>query len=178
MSQTTIHTTKKLEKQVAKLIRKDEPENSSPLGKWNAHLFYISRKKCWLVTNKKTQYHLLLTDITAKKLKDIDRIFTDVFYEQLVYDGMVVNHRQLSEWVGDLAFRPTDNDRRMNGFQKQRLFELEWKTIDYAHLDDMPIRDFNQKLNQNIIHLDKDKTRSSDYTRATENMQKLINGLR
>lgn len=178
MSTTVIHVSKKLEKQVKKLIGSGEVDQPSPLGKWNAHLFYISRKKCWLVTNKKTQYHLLLTDITAKKLKDIDRIFTDVFYEQLVYDGIVVDHRQLSEWVGDLAFRPTDNDRRMNGFQNQRLFELEWKTMEYAHLDDMPIRDFNQKLNENIIHLDKDKKRSSDYTRATENMQKLIDGLR
>lgn len=174
MAQTIIHVTKKLEKQVKKFISKREVDQDSPLGKWNANIFYIHRKKCWLVTNKLTQYHLLLADINAQKLKDIDRIFKDELYEQLVQDGIVFPHDHLDTLIGTLAFYPTDNDRQMNGFQNQRLFELEWHIYDYSNLNDMPIREFNSRMNRQIIHMDKGRKRSTDYTRSRHNMQKLL----
>lgn len=177
MTQTTIHVTKKLEKQVKKLISGGEVDKVSPLGKWNANLFYIHRKKCWLVTNKLTQYHLLLADIDARKLKDIDRIFKDELYEQLIHDGIVFPHDRLDALIGTLAFYPTDNDRQMNGFQNQRLFELEWHIYDYPNLDEMPIREFNSRMNRQIIHLDKNRRRSSDYTYARNNIKKLLEPL-
>lgn len=177
MSNITIHVTKKLEKQISKFIGSGEVADPSPLGKWNATVFYVDRKKCWLVTNKLTQYNLILADITAKKLKDINQIFSDTFYEQLVYDGIIVHHEKVNKLVGQLAFRPTDNDRRTLGFQKQRLFTLEWHKFDYNSLDEMPIRKLNHHMNGSPIHLDPNRKRLSDYTSSAHEMKQLLEKL-
>jgi hypothetical protein len=49
--QTAIHTTKKLEKLIRKFMAAEPPLQQSPLGKWNATVFYVDRKKCWLLMN-------------------------------------------------------------------------------------------------------------------------------
>ncbi|MCF6214239.1 MAG: hypothetical protein L3J45_09475 [Flavobacteriaceae bacterium] len=88
---TPIYTSRKLEKQVKKLIKKKQKIDCGILGKWNATLFYVSRKKCWLISNAKTQYNVILTDIKAEDLKSIDVIFKNAFYGQLTYDGIITN---------------------------------------------------------------------------------------
>ena len=173
MSTTVIHTTKKLEKQIQKFIRTGEPDRPSPLGKWNATVFFFHRKKCWLVTNKRTQYHLFLPGITAAKFKDIDRIFKDTFYAQAVSDGLVLTREKVDELIGTLEFRPTDNDRSMTGFQNQRLFEAEWRLMDFPDLDQVPMRALNHAMNTVPIHLGPSR-KLNDYTRAVTEMKKLL----
>ena len=123
---TTIHTTKKLEKLIKKLISTNEKAECGILGKWNANVFYVDRKKCWLITNGKTKYNVILTDIKSTDLKNIEQIFKDAFYAQLTYDGIITDFDYLDSIIGKIDFLPTDNDRRTTGFQNTNLQSLQW----------------------------------------------------
>jgi len=125
MRKTKIHTTKKLEKLVKKLITTDKKIDCGILGKWNATVFYVDRKKCWLITNGLTKYNVILTDIKSSDLSKIEQIFIDALFGQLTFDGIITDFENLNLIIGELDFLPTDNDRSTTGFQNQRLYELD-----------------------------------------------------
>jgi hypothetical protein len=123
---TTIYTSKKLEKLVKKLISKHDEKENGVLGKWNATVFYVDRKKCWLITNGLTKYNIILTHIKATDFKHIDNIIKNTLYAQFTYDGIIIDFKTLDAIIGDIDFFPTDNDRRTTGFQNTNLEHLEW----------------------------------------------------
>lgn len=171
--QTNIHTTKKLEKTIKPLIQKDPATDDSLLGKWNATLFYVNRKKCWMVTNAKTQYNVLLTDIKAAHLKNIDQIFKDTFYTQLVYDGIILPFETMDTLIGKISFLPTDNDRSTTTFQNHRLAEIEYWTAKYGSLEHMPIKKLNHNINTILINFGKTMKRR-EYTTAADEIKALL----
>lgn len=146
---TPIFTSKKLEKLSRKLMEpiRVEEEETSTLGKWNANIFYVQRKKCWLVTNAKTRYSVILADVTSADLKNIDTIFKDTLYSQLIYDGIFTEYKTLDKLLGELRFLPTDNDRRTIGFQNVHFNALEYRKYEYPNLDNWPVRQYNGNLN-------------------------------
>jgi hypothetical protein len=100
---TKIHTTKKLEKLIKRLITTDKENDSGILGKWNATVFYVYRKKCWLISNGLTKYNVILTDIKASDLNRIEQIFKDSLFAQLIYDGIIIEFENLNTitwWIG------------------------------------------------------------------------------
>ncbi|WP_334113776.1 DUF6933 domain-containing protein, partial [Paucihalobacter sp.] len=121
MPTTSIHLTKKLEKLVKKLISKEPEGSDALLGNWNATVFYVDRKKCWLITNADTKYNVVLTDIKASDLKRIEHLFKNAFYGQLVYDGIIIDFETINAAIGSLQFLPTNNDRSTLGFQNHSL---------------------------------------------------------
>ncbi len=173
MTRTKIHTTKKLEKLVKKHITTDQNSDCGILGKWNATVFYIDRKKCWLLTNGLTKYNVILTDIKSSDLTKIEEIFKNSFHGQLVYDGIIINYEHLSSLIGKLDFLSTDNDRSTTGFQNQRLYELEWWKSDFETLEGMPIKDLTNRMNTGPIHIGKER-KMSDYTDSIQEMKKLL----
>jgi len=80
LTKTKIHVTKKLEKLIKKRMGTDQNSDCGILGKWNATVFYIDRKKCWLVTNGLTKYNVILTDIKASYLLYISIIKMNKIY--------------------------------------------------------------------------------------------------
>lgn len=170
---TTIHTTKKLEKQIKKRIQPGDSHSTSLLGKWNANLFYVNRKKCWLVSNGLTKYTVILTDMNAKKLLNAEDIFKNTFHDQLIYDGVLIEFEEVENLIGEIMFKPTDNDRVTGGFQNQRIQEFEWWQYEYDSLADMPIRDINNRMNTTPIHIGPSK-RMSDYTTSVEEIKKTV----
>jgi hypothetical protein len=170
---TPIHTSKKLEKLVKKLIQLDFSGQCGILGKWNANVFYVDRKKCWIISNAKTQYLVILTDIKTADLKNIEEIFKNAFYGQLVYDGIITDFENVSSKIGGLDFLPTDNDRKTNGFQNHHLRQLNWWKHEFGGLENMPIKDLSNRLNNSPIHIGKGH-KMSDYTDAIVEMKKLL----
>ncbi len=170
---TPIHTSKKLEKLVKKLIQTDLSGQCGILGKWNANVFYVDRKKCWIISNAKTQYLVILTDIKTADLKNIEEIFKNAFYGQLVYDGIITDFENVSAKIGRLDFLPTDNDRKTNGFQNHHLRQLNWWKHEFGSLENMPIKDLTNRLNNSPIHIGKSH-KMSDYTDAIVEMKKLL----
>lgn len=174
--QTNIYTTKKLEKFVKNLIKKDQErhsKNSGILGDWNSTVFYVDRKKCLLFTNKKTKYHVILTNLKAADLNKIDDLFKNAFYTQLIYDGIISSFDHIASLTGDLVFKPTDNDRSTTGFQNQRLSEFDWWKDKYVTLENMPIKELTSRINNIPIHLGKSR-KMADFTYSSKEMKKLI----
>ena len=153
LTKTKIHTTKKLEKLIKKLIDSDQNSDSGILGKWNATVFYVDRKKCWLITNGRTKYNVILTDIKTSDLKSIEEYFKNALYGQLTYDGIIMNFENLSSIIGGLIFLPTDNDRSTTGFQNHNLESLDWWKYEFGSLENMPIKDLTNRLNTSPIHI-------------------------
>ena len=173
MTRTKIHTTKKLEKLVKKLITTDQNTDCGILGKWNATVFYVDRKKCWLITNGLTKYNVILTDIKASDLNNIEQIFKNAFFGQLIYDGIITDFENLNLIIGGLDFLPTDNDRSTTGFQNQRLEQLDWWKYDFGDLENMPIKDLTNRMNTSPILIGKGR-KMSDYTDSFEEMKKIL----
>ncbi len=87
MTKTKIHITIKLEKLIKKLIVTDQDSVIGILGKWNATLFFIDRKKCWLITNGLSKYNVILIDVKASDYSNMEQLFKDALFEQFTYDG-------------------------------------------------------------------------------------------
>ena len=173
MKRTKIHTTKKLEKLIKKLITTDKKSDSGILGKWNATVFYINRKKCWLVTNGLTKYNVILTDIKVSDFKNIEQIFKETLFEQLIYDGIIIDYEKFNSIIGSLDFLPTDNDRKTTGFQNTNLHTLEWWKIEFGNIKNMPIKDLTNRLNRIPIHIGESK-KMDDFTKELNEMKKIL----
>jgi len=170
---TPIYTSKKLEKTIKKIIQPDKISETGILGKWNATIFYIERKKCWLISNAKTQYSLILPDIKSTDLNTIEKIFINSLYEQLKNDGIYIEFDKLSELIGVIEFYPTDNDRKTAGFQNHKLANLECWKIDYGKYENMPFIDLASGLNSIPIHLGTSK-KMDDFTKSTIEMKRIL----
>lgn len=173
MRRTKIHITKKLEKLVKKLITTDQNTDSGVLGKWNATLFYVDRKKCWLITNGMTKYNVILTDIKSSNLGDIAQIFKDALYGQLIYDGIITDFQYLDLIIGGLDLLPTDSDRSTTAFQNHNLEAVEWWKYQFGNLENMPLKELTNRLNTSPIHIGKGR-RMSDYTNSIDEMKKAL----
>tara|TARA_R110002167_G_scaffold360062_3_gene577489 strand:+ start:14198 stop:14725 length:528 start_codon:yes stop_codon:yes gene_type:complete len=173
LNRTKIHTTKKLEKLVKKLILTDQGTDSGKLGKWNATVYYVDRKKCWLFTNGLTKYNVILTDIKTSDQVNIESIFKESFYGQLIYDGIILDYGEVDSMIGELVFLPTDNDRRTTAFQNHRLQELDWWKYEFGSLENMPIKDLTNRMNTSPIRIGKGR-KMSDYTDSIREMKKLL----
>ena len=173
---TPIYLSRKLEKSVKKLIVPEQVVQIGLLGKWNATLFYMDRKKCWLLSNSKTQYSVVLIDITSKKLLSISELFLKAFYAQLIHDGIKINLQTVNDIIGQLQFLPTDNDRKTTGFQNHRLYYLTLWKEQYGNLENMPIRELTGRMNGLPIHIGESK-KMSDYTDSIAEIKMLLESI-
>lgn len=148
MSKTTIYTTRKLEKTIKEYIIDSEELDDNYLGEWLATIFYVSRKKCWLMINKKTKYLLILSNIKKAQLVDISQIFKKTLYLQFVYEGITIDYEALEEIVGELKFHETNNDRSSNGSLNSSLLLLDQLIEDFDDFENVPFRELNQRLNE------------------------------
>lgn len=147
MKLTQIFTSKKLEKIIREFIKEESKSSDVYLGDWNATVFYISRKKCWLLFNKMTKYFLILPDIKKSDVHNLSQIFKETFYTQLLCDGIIIDYDILDEMIGELTFHSTDNDRSANGSINNCNYYIEdWK-YDFGEFDNMPFRALNSRLN-------------------------------
>ncbi len=126
-----------------------------------------------MVTNAKTQYNVLLTDIKAADLKNIDQLFKDTFYTQLVYDGIILPFETIESLIGNISFLPTDNDRSTTTFQNHRLSEMDYWKAKYGSLEHMPIKRLNHNINTILINFGK-TMKSNEYTNAVDEMKALL----
>ncbi len=171
---TPIHTTKKLERLIKPIIKHEKSEQVGILGKWKATVFYVNRKKCWLITNALTRYNLILTNITSKNLPSIDNTFKTELHLQMEYDGINMDLSHLDELIGKLEFLPTDNDKSTTSFQNQRLFDLDcWKEV-YSSLEQMPVRDLNHRINRGPFKMGVGSG-ISNYSDGIREMKRVLN---
>lgn len=165
---TPIHTSRKLEKLIKKHLSTNNPGRLSPLGKWNANIFYVDRKKCWLITNSLTRYSVLLTNIKNADLKNISTLFKNSLYTQLIYDGILMNSKELEQLIGDLELFPTDGDRKTIGSQNKMLYSLEYWKYQFGYIENMPVKDLAHRLNSYPFELE------TIFTTPIDEIQKVL----
>ncbi|MCM4159740.1 hypothetical protein FHG64_15445 [Antarcticibacterium flavum] len=162
---TTIFTSKKLEKITKSLIEdyNEKLPEISKLGKWNATVFYVYRKKCWLVTNSRTRYSVILANVKSSDLSQINRLFKEALHRQMNYDSVSITPEEIDILIGDLRFNPTDNDRRTIGFQNSHLSTLEYRKDQYGMLENWPITQIVHFLNNTYFYWNKPKMTEGTY---------------
>lgn len=146
---TQIHLTRKLEKTVAKYIIKETHAENKYLGKWVANIFYVDRKKCWILFNSLTKYSLLISNIKSADVKNFSKLFKETFHKQLIYDGIDVDFELVEKIIGDVKLKQTDNDRSANGSINNSLADMEYWKYEYGNFENMDFRDLNHRLNIN-----------------------------
>lgn len=168
---TPIFTTKKLEKLIQKYIKsKEQAGDPGILGKWNATVFYINRRKNWLLFNPRTHYSVILENITAKDLPNMQEKFREEFQLQLLVDGIDITQKQVDWLVEDVSLHSTDADRSALGYINEILYTIDcYQDPEYYK----SLAEINVYLNNSIFSLDG----SSKYTRLTkpkEEMEKIL----
>jgi hypothetical protein len=147
-----IYCTRKLQDFIGE-VKEELPENLNgiSMNDWNAHLFFIDKKKCLIFMNNLTFYTLFVTGILKKDLKDIDTIFYTRLREQLISDR-IINGSELPESVfSELkpTFYKTINNKkvigRVNDFVSVFKIHCSYK---YGSLKDMNVVFENRIINE------------------------------
>ncbi len=144
---TVIHVSKKLEKSISKYIKFKEHEFTIFFGKWNATIFYVDRKKCWLITNAETKFSVIILNLKTPDIKNFSEIFTENFYSQLIYEGILVDFKDLKKWIGNVEILPTNNDRKTIGTQNYNIEVMMYYKHQFGSYQNMPFRDLTKRIN-------------------------------
>jgi len=147
MNYTQIYTTRKLERTITKSIVGNSENENKVLGEWVATIFYVDRKKCWLIVNKLTKYLLILSDLKTAELNNITQIFTETLHSQLRNDGIEIDNGTLSGIIGEIKLCETNNDRSANGSLNNCMYSIEQWKIEYGNFENLPFREINSGLN-------------------------------
>jgi hypothetical protein len=147
-----IYCTKKL-KDFIGAVDEELPANLNEISMndWNAHLFFIDKKKCLIFMNNLTFYSLFVTDILKKDLKNIDTIFYTRLREQLFSDRIICGSELPEQVFSELkpTFYKTNNNKkvigRINDFVSDFKFHCSYK---YGSLKDMNVVFENRIINE------------------------------
>jgi len=145
---TKIYLSRKLESVVSKsLVNTGEKETDHPLGKWTATLFYVSHKKCLLITNSLTRYTIIVDRVTAADFANITDRFAMTLYDQILFDGIKTDWPTIHQLVGRVDLFSTDNDRKLIGTQNNMLYILDYWKREFGAIDNWPFREINGRIN-------------------------------
>ena len=148
MNVTEIYTSKKLESIVPEALIHDEPfRKFNPLGKWNATVFFVSRKKCLLLTNSITRYSVFIAGIRKSDFKNLSEIFINTLIEQLKRDNIPSEGLDIRKLIGQVTLHKTDNNRPIIGTQKYIIENIDdWK-YEFGAFENWDFRDINRRVN-------------------------------
>jgi IS30 family transposase len=144
---TSIFTTKKLEKIISLKVENKNIEADDLLGKWNASVFYIAKKKCLIFVNSKTFFTVVIPKFSTTQIKDIDKLFFENLKSQLIYEKIEMNFNELKTQIGKINFHPTDNDRKLNGIINYNISIFDYMKYEFEVYNSEVIREITKRLN-------------------------------
>jgi hypothetical protein len=147
-----IYCTKKLQSFIGQVDEKLPSDlNEISINDWNAHLFFLDKRKCLIFVNNLTFYTIFLVDILKKDLKNIDLIFRKRLQEQLVHDK-IISDSEFAESIfskPELNFFKTNNNKkvigRINDFTDMFKVHCFYK---YDNVKEMDVLKENGLMNQ------------------------------
>ncbi len=145
---TKIHISKKVESILSESLIRDNSEiEETEVERWNATLFYVSRKKCLLVTNSKTRYTVIVPGLSKNDFKELTKIFISSFYIQLEKDGIIVDRQQIEKMIGCIELLKTNNNKSIIGMQNSILPYLEdWK-YEFGEYSNWDFYEIGRRIN-------------------------------
>jgi hypothetical protein len=145
---TKIYLSRKLESVVSKcLVNTGEEGTDHPLGKWTATLFYVSHKKCLLITNSLTRYSIIVDRVVTADFANISDRFAITLYDQLLIDEIKTDWPTIHQLVGRVDLFSTDNDRKLIGTQNNLLYILDYWKQEFGAIENWPFREINGRIN-------------------------------
>lgn len=145
--ETVIFVTKKIEKTLTKHITKNTSKENIFFGEWNVNIFHAHRKKCWLLMNYKTKYVVVINGIKQSDIKNISTIFKENFYNQLIYDGIIIDYNLIDKNIGEIKLHSTNNNRSALGSMNDYLYHYkDWLSRSNSY-EDVNFKKITNKLN-------------------------------
>ena len=149
---TRIYCTKKLKDFIGN-VEETLPINYNDikLSDWNAHLFFVDKRKCIVFVNILTYYSVFIADIVKKDFKNIDEIFVKRLKEQLLQDRVLDDFKNaiLLTDGAKISFIKTNNNKkaigRINDFVD--MFKVHC-SVKYGHLNEMDVVYENGLINR------------------------------
>lgn len=92
--------------------------NDLKYSDWNAHFFFVDKRKCIVFVNILTYYSVYIADIIKKDLKTMDEIFLKRLKVQLHHDGLAVKVYENSSLLTEgakIRFIKTNNNKKVLG---------------------------------------------------------------
>lgn len=140
---TRVYCTNKL-KDFIENVEETLPDdfNDIKLSDWNAHLFFVDKRKCIVFVNILTYYTVFIADIVKKDLKNIDGMFMKRLKEQLLQDKLVDDFKNATPLTdgAKISFIKTNNNKkaigRINDFVS--IFKVH-RFYKYDHLNEMDV---------------------------------------
>ncbi len=174
---TRVYCTNKLKSFIGK-VETDLPDDSNNLtiNDWNAHLFFIERKKCLIFVNSLTHYSVFIPAVLKKDLKQINNLFFNRLTEQLINDGVIHQQNEIETiWKPtDLCFYKTNNNKSAIGRINYLVDSFNIHNIyKYESFEFMDVVYENGLLNQTPFELKREG--SKHRTNSIKEMKKIKN---
>lgn len=145
---TNIYVSRKLETVVPPtLLQSNDVLTENPIGKWTATLFYISKKKCILITNSITRYSVILPGFVKSDFNDLSNRFTSSFINQLESDRIQISQPVIEPLIGQVALFRTDNDKKIIGTQNYILSFFEFWKLDFGDYSNWDFYEIGRRIN-------------------------------
>lgn len=171
--QTPVFLSASLQRYAQKLVTTLPPTEIGLLGNWNATVFNVNRKKCWLFTNAKSSFSVILTDVRSADIGNIQELFLKALNDQLEYEVIPFYAQNLRNQLGVLTFHRTNNDRRTIGFQNTRIQTLSFWKNQHPELENRHMIEFACRLNNTPIFLGTSRA-SKDSTTPSNEIRELL----
>jgi len=93
---------------------------------WNAHLFYLSKRKCIIFINKSSLYSFVILDFIKKDIDPFPKFFIENFLRQLKSDNILtLKYKEFVENVyQNIVLMPTDNDKKIIGSMNDCIYQI------------------------------------------------------
>lgn len=178
---TRVYCTKKL-KDIIGEVKETLPAdfNDIKLSDWNAHLFYVDKRKCLVFVNILTYYSVFIADILKKDLINIDEIFLMRLKEQLLHDRVTDDFNKVISLTdgAKISFIKTNNNKKVIGRINDfiNMFKVHC-SVKYGHLNKMDIVYENGLFNRSLTgqYTDIKKTITSPVENLKEKMKTDVN---
>lgn len=115
---------------------------------WNAHITFVHRKKCWVITHVLMRYTVITPDFTTASLSQFRELFIYRLTSQLLAQNKPFDSQKIEQLIGQVVFSPTNGDRSCIAFINQRIQELEYLKNRYEIFQDIPFSNFGAAINQ------------------------------
>ncbi len=150
--------------------------NDIKLSDWNAHLFFVDKRKCIVFVNILTYYSVFITDIVKKDLKDIDEIFVRRLKKQLIHDRITDDYNKAIQLTDGekISFIKTNNNKKVIGRINDFVYIFKvHRFVKYEHINEMDIVYENGIINRTSTgqYSDNKKTRKSPVENLKEKIK-------
>lgn len=114
---------------------------------WNADYTNVYGKKCLVMTHSLTRYTVIIPNFKVKDVKCFDEIFAANLENQISFKNEI-DEKFILQFVKDLKFFPTNNDKGCIGSNNTRIQELEYYKENFQSFNEFNFGKIASYLNE------------------------------